>query len=212
MVAFPVCAFVLSAAFAVATWRAARGPALRIWTIALVQFAVASAALAWGVAFGWTPAVYQTFYVFGAITNVGWLGLGTVWLLAPRAAAWLATGLVIAASGYALAVGFGEPLVAGAARTLESSRLPAPRAVVDGRVRVLSRWFSIGGSVVVIAGLVWSVIARRSRALGLGLLAAGVVVVGVAGELARTGRVAGFSVLLAAGIAVMYAGFRRTGR
>jgi hypothetical protein len=42
------------------------------------------------------------------------------------------------------------------------------------------------------------------------LLAAGVVVVGVAGEFARAGLVAAFSGLLAAGIAVMYAGFART--
>jgi len=47
---------------------------------------------------------------------------------------------------------------------------------------------------------------------GLGLLAGGVVIVGVAGEFARAGVVAAFSALLASGIAIMYAGFERTRR
>jgi hypothetical protein len=81
---------------------------------------------------------------------------------------------------------------------------------MPGSVRALGRWFSIGGSVVVLLGLVWSLIKRRSQSLGLALLAGGVIVVGVAGVLARAGHVGAFSVLLAAGIVLMYTGFVRT--
>jgi hypothetical protein len=81
--------------------------------------------------------------------------------------------------------------------------------VMPGGVRALSRWFSIGGSVVVLAGLVWSIIQRRHVA-GIALLAGGVVIIGVASELARAGHVVFFPIGLAVGIVVMYTGFLRT--
>jgi hypothetical protein len=77
---------VVAFAFALATWRSAKPTetALRVWSVALAQFGLASAALAWGIGFGWTPLVYRAFYYFGAILNVAWLALGTIWLLAPK--------------------------------------------------------------------------------------------------------------------------------
>jgi hypothetical protein len=209
----PFGATVVASFFTVNTWRAAmwsQSRALATWSFALAQFAVASAALTWGVAFGWSSSLYRVFYLFGAIVNVAWLGLGTVRLLVPDTAwRWLVTLGVIALSIYAAVVVVGATFVPGAAHALASERIPVPSHVMPGGVRALSRWSSIGGSLVVVGGLVWS-IAKRRRVVGFALLAGGVVVVGVAGELARAGLVAGFSACLAAGIATMYAGFLRT--
>ena len=213
MVVLPIAATVVAAFFAVRTARASRASrsvALELWTFALVQFAVASAALAWGVAFGWSSAVFRVFYLFGAVVNVVWLALGSIWLLAPRAVATVALAIVAIATGYALYAVSTASFVAGASQAFAHTAIPAPKEVMPGSVRVLSRWYSIGGSVVVLAGLGWSLLRRRRHATGLALLAGGVVLVGAAGEFARAGVVAAFSALLAAGVAVMYAGFART--
>lgn len=209
----PVAATVLAALFAVRTAvvaRRTRSRALAVWSFALAQFAVAAAALTWGVAVGWAPGLYRAFYLFGAITNVAWLGLGTVWLLAPRSAAVAATVLLVGASAYAAAAVISTELLPGAARVLATHAIPAPGDVIGADVRMLSRWFSIGGSVVVLGGVLLSAARRRRQALGLGLLAAGIVVTGVAGQLARIGLATGFSIALACGIALMYLGFSRT--
>lgn len=211
MVALPVAATVVAAVFCWRTWRAAQtgGGALRVWSIALLQFAVAAGALAWGIGFGWTPAAYRIFYLFGAVLNVAWLALGTVWLVGGRGVGAVARGVLIGVSLYAATLVLLRPFEPGAAAVLAASDIPAAREVMPPDVRLLSRLFSIGGSVVLLGGLLWSLI-RRRNALGLVFLAVGVVVVGVGSEFARAGRVAPFSFALAAGIALMYLGFVRT--
>ncbi len=212
MFLFPAAAALVAGSFAVATWRAARegGGALRVWAFALVQFTLACVTLFWGVAFGWTSGLYRAFYAFGAVLNIAWLGLGTVRLFVEKFAAWFATGIVIIASAYAAYRIGSTHLVPGATDALRAQALPPPKDIIPASVRALGRWFSIGGSVVVLAGLVWSLVTRRRHSLGLALLAAGVVIVGIAGELARAGLVTAFSALLAVGILLMYGGFART--
>jgi hypothetical protein len=213
LVVLPLAATVVAVFFVLRTASAARASnavALELWSFAILQFAVASAALAWGVAFGWSPAVFRVFYLFGAVVNVVWLALGTIWLLAPRTVAAVALAVVAVATGYAAYAVLTASFVGGASHALALASIPAPSKVMPGSVRVLSRWYSIGGSLVVIGGLAWSLLRRRRHTIGLALLAGGVVIVGLAGEFARAGLVAAFSALLAAGIAVMYAGFART--
>ncbi len=53
------------------------------WAIALAMFAIATAALAYGLGAGWSSAVFGIYYLFGAILNVPFLGLGQVYLLWP---------------------------------------------------------------------------------------------------------------------------------
>jgi hypothetical protein len=211
LAALPLAATVVAVFFAFRTGIAARrrrNPALAIWSFALVQFAVAAAALTWGVALGWSPALYRVFYLFGAVLNAAWLGLGTIWLLANRSIAWTAAAVLTILSVYAAVAVVRGDLVAGA---LTRSSIPAPAEVIAPGVRVLSRWFSIGGSVVVLGGLVFSMLARRrSQVVGLSMLAGGVVVVGLAGEMARSGRAGAFSALMAVGIGVMFLGFLRS--
>src|SRR5258708_24873397 len=55
------------------------------WSVALAMFVVAAGALALGAAAGWNGATFRVFYLFGAILDVPFLALGTVYLLAgPR--------------------------------------------------------------------------------------------------------------------------------
>ena len=211
MVVFPLGAAVVAAAFAFQTWRVSQPSdvALRVWAIALAQFAAGCLALAWGVASGWTPLVYRVYYLFGAVLNVAWLGLGTIWLEAPRKVAAVCNVVFIVAATGASGIVMGTELVEGADRALELQTLPAPKDVMADLPRLMSRVFSILGSSIVLLG-VFSSIVRRRHMLGLGLLALGVVVAALSSEFARAGDVALFSLGLCAGIALMYTGFLRT--
>jgi hypothetical protein len=211
VVVLPVAAAIFAFWFALATWRAAsdRNVALRVWSVALAEFGAACLALAWGIAFGWTPLVYRVFYLFGAVLNVAWLALGTIWLLAPRWFALVFNVAFAAGAGISTALVMTSALVPEALQELASAQLPHPREVMGDVPRTLSRIFSIGGSAIVLVGMSIGVL-RRQYAGGLALLALGVVIAGVASEFARAGDVAPFCAGLALGIAVMYAGFVRT--
>src|SRR5437764_2712373 len=85
--ALAAAAALLALAFAFSTlerWLDRRKPHEAAWTAALFVFAAASAALWAGAAFGWNGLWFRLFYLFGAIVNVPYLALGTVYLLADR--------------------------------------------------------------------------------------------------------------------------------
>ena len=80
-------ATLVATAFAAAVlerWLVRRRPHELAWTISLLMFAAASAALWLAEAGGWSGPTFRAFYLFGAILNVPWLALGTVYLLAGR--------------------------------------------------------------------------------------------------------------------------------
>src|SRR3954447_15543176 len=83
--ALAAAATLLALAFAFCTlerWLDRRKPHEAAWTAALFLFAAASTALWAGAAFGWNGLWFRLFYLFGAIVNVPYLALGTVYLLA----------------------------------------------------------------------------------------------------------------------------------
>ena len=78
-------ATLLATAFAMSTLERYLGRRRRhelMWTISLFMFALGSLALWAGAAIGWTEWTFKAFYLFGAILNVPFLALGTVYLLA----------------------------------------------------------------------------------------------------------------------------------
>ncbi len=62
-----------------------KAPHQGAWTFALALFALASAALATAASTGWDKGTFRVFYLLGAVLNVPWLALGTVYLLWGRA-------------------------------------------------------------------------------------------------------------------------------
>jgi hypothetical protein len=158
-------ATVVSAVFAVALLRrwAARGrtPATLWWGLALVQFCLASAALLLGEVFGWTGPVFRVFYLFGAVTNVLWLGLGTVAINARRRVPSAVTGGVVVLTGLLSLRGASGPdpalwwpsvvvaLALGSVMLLPSARLVrrAGAAVVVAFTAVAT-WLVLGADLV----------------------------------------------------------------
>src|SRR5471032_2236060 len=58
-----------------------KAPHQGAWTFALALFALASAALATGASTGWDRGTFRAFFLLGAVINVPWLALRTVYLL-----------------------------------------------------------------------------------------------------------------------------------
>lgn len=76
-----ILAFVMAAAL-LDQWRDRRQPFQLVWAIGMTFFGVASGCEAIAAAAGWNEVLYRTWYLTGAVLTAGWLGLGTVLLLA----------------------------------------------------------------------------------------------------------------------------------
>lgn len=209
-------AALVSLAFAMSTyerWLARRRPHELMWSVALLMFAVASAALAAGAAVGWTGPVFRLFYFFGAIANVPFLALGTVYLLAGKRRGDIATACVAVATAFAGGVVAVAPFTA----PLPRHELARGSEVFGPLPRILAAVASGAAALVVIGGAVWSVWRVRRAAdratarrlvLSNGLIAAGTVITGASGILNSVlDQMTGFSVALLVGIAVIFAGF-----
>ena len=84
-VVLPLLSSVLALGFAAMVgdqWIRRRQPYQLVWTIGLVWFGIAAGTEFLGGAFGWSEALYRTWYLVGAVWVAGWLGLGTAYLLA----------------------------------------------------------------------------------------------------------------------------------
>jgi hypothetical protein len=63
-------------------WRERRRTYQLAWAFGALLFGIASACEALGAANGWDAGLLRVWYLTGAVLNVGWLGLGTAFLLA----------------------------------------------------------------------------------------------------------------------------------
>lgn len=191
-----------------------RRPHEGAWAVALGTFALASAALAVGASTGWDGPTFRAFYLLGAIVNVPWLAVGTICLLAPRAAGPART-LVLLFTGLATGALLAAPLNAGA---ISADAIPEGRDVLGALPRTLAAVGSGVGAVVVFAGALWSAwhylrpgpAPRHGRLVAANLLiAAGVLVLSAGGTLEGVlgGGDEAFAATLLAGITVIYAGF-----
>ena len=210
MTLVPLITALVAAAFAAVVLRQYRGHRKTyqlMWAAGFTMFALAALAGYLARSGGATETEYRLFYLFGAILNVAWLALGTLYLLAPRRVADLslvAVVLLSLAAGYAVV---SAPVDLG--------------AVADGRpaypdgslARILAGVGSGVGSLVLIGGALWSawIFLRRRhngrRALANVIIAAGVVIVAIGGTAAFTGRGGLLELTNLIGLAVMFAGF-----
>ncbi|HUQ17438.1 MAG TPA: hypothetical protein VM070_06595 [Candidatus Saccharimonadales bacterium] len=184
-----------------------RRPYQLVWAIGLFLFAIAAAAGAMARTSGVNAIEYRVFYLFGAILNVAWLGLGTVYLLARRGWATASLVAVIALSLVAVYAVFSAPVDLAAAvdsgRGFQDAPLP----------RILAGLGSGVGSIVLIGGALWSawVFLRRRhngrRALANMIIAAGVLIVAAGGTATFTGASGILELTNLIGISVMFAGF-----
>lgn len=193
-------------------WSRSRAPHQGAWTIALALFALASAALATGASTGWDRGTFRAFYLLGAIVNVPWLALGTIYLLLGRRVGDRVRMAVVLFTG----LGLGVVLAAPMHGTITADRIPVGKDVFDALPRALAGAGSGVGALVLFGGAVWSMVRfARSRRPGSGrlaggnaLIALGTLVLSSGGLLQGiVGHDEAFALTLAAGITVIYAGF-----
>ena len=63
-------------------WRLRRQPFQLVWALGMAFYGIAGGCEAIAAAAGWNEVLYRTWYLTGAVLTAGWLGLGTIVLLA----------------------------------------------------------------------------------------------------------------------------------
>ena len=220
-VALAAAATLVSTAFMLATldrWLRRRRPHEFAWTISLGLFALGSASLWWAEAHGWSLASFRLFYLAGAVLNVPWLALGTVYLLGGETAGRRTQRVLVALTWLAV----GIVLFAPTKLAVAGDELPTGKDVFGVAPRVLAAVGSGVSALVIIAGALWSAwkLLRRGDAparaggaparlaLGNVVIAAGTLILSASGTLAgRLGKDRAFTVTLLVGITVLFAGF-----
>ena len=205
----PLVTALVSGAFAVAValqYARKRRPAQLAWAIGLLMFTVASFMGFLAQSGGATEVEYRLFYLFGAITNVAWLALGTILIVAPRYGR-AALALVLALSAVAVYAVFAYPVDISVA-------VDTGKGYPDGSLpRILAAIGSGVGSLILIGGALWSawVFFRRRhqgrRALANAIIAVGVLIVAAGGTATFTGASGLVEVTNLVGVSVMFAGF-----
>jgi hypothetical protein len=218
---FPLAAAIVAALFASVLLRRyvdRRRSYELIWSVALLMYAGASLAVAFGVGNGWTSGEFRVFWALGAVLNVPFLAVGELDLLVHRPGVrWTLYILLAFITAYTVAV----------VRTAEihsaflSEDLPSGKEVFgDGSAaHRLPQLVAIPAYLVLLGGTLWSAWRMRGRPelrdrfWGTLLIAFGATIIaGFGSAFAALGYPVPFSVSLLAGIGVMFVGFLRAAR
>lgn len=177
-------------------FRNRRAPELAAWAAALVAYAGAAGALAWGAAAGWSDAAFRVYYLGGGLLTAALLGTGSLLLVGRRWVAPVALVYVGLAAGIALAV----PLHG----SITGTEIPDAQDVLElwpARVAAIAA-NSLGTLGVVVVALS----TLRARPLGNTLILAGVAVAAIGSGLAGLG-VGALAPAIALAVVLLYAGF-----
>lgn len=216
----PLVAAVVAGVFGVVLLRrfvGRRRPYEGAWSAAMFMYAVASAAAFWGMWRGWDPATFRVYYLFGGILNVPYLFQGELYLLVRRPLAHAGLAALLALTAFATVA-----LLAADARAEPLGQtLPLGREVFGAGTlpHRLAQWYTFPAYFLLLGGLVWSTWQMRGRpdlrprVTGTLLIAVGATIVAIgSGVGAAFDVVPLFSLGIAAGIVVMFAGFLRATR
>jgi len=192
-------------------YRTRRRPYQLVWCFSLALGAVAALAFVVFLAADRNLLAFRLYYACGALLMAAYLGLGSVYLHAPRRVAGATALSVMALSVVGLILLFTTPVPAA---PLHASNVEAGTRLVSGAVVAFIAILNAFGAIAVIGGALYSAW-RLIRGQGPPrllvanvLIAGGTILASLAGTLARvTSSGAAFWGLLAAGFIVLFAGF-----
>lgn len=192
--------------------------AFAAWTLGLLIFAAAASLQAVGEHAGFSTAVFRAFYLLGGVLGVIWLSMGTVFLLAPRRVAVVATAVLAVVTVLLAADAVVVPVNA---RLLTTAAGVLGTAVQGGSpLQVGAVVLNILGTLILVGGSGWSAYrllrdhAGADRVVCNVLLTAGALTIATGFSAAKIAG-AGLDTLgayEAVGITVMFIGFLVLGR
>ena len=189
----------------------------------MALFSLGSFSLWWAESTGWSSGVFRLFFLTGAVLNVAWLALGTIYLLVGRRVGDVVQTSLVALSGLAT----GIVLIAPMKTEIIADQFPTGKEVFGAAPRILAAVGSGVPALVIILGALWStwrvltkknsslnstnqrnVISPGRLAVGNVLIAAGTIVLSLSGTLAgRLGKDRAFAITLLTGVVVLFVGF-----
>lgn len=198
-------------------WAKRRKPHQLAWATGFLFYAVAAVMEAYSEYTGtWDPTVYR-FYIVMAASMVGFLGLGTLFLITKKRLlptiylVFVLACLAIFLYGVFTTDLIEENLVAGI--TVGGSALGAGSSFP----RVMSLPFNITGTLLLLGGSLWSIIKfwpkkeYRYRVWANVLIILGTLIIAGAGSMARAGQTVGLYPAEMVASAVLLAGFLLAG-
>lgn len=202
--------------FAVDLWRDYRRrprPHIAAYATGMSMFALATWALFYGVTFGWTGPSYRTFFLFGAVLNIPFLALGSMFLVVGKRAGHVMTvilgGLTAISTTLVLTVPFQQDLPDGGIPhdMFDTGFGPRLFAIIGG---------ATGATILIILSIVSLVrFWNRDRRIvwGNALILAGTLAAAWGGSGLALGEASGFAVSLLLAVCFIWAGYRvATGR
>jgi hypothetical protein len=209
VVVFPLIALLASAACtATAVVRYRRGGRTHelVWTAAFALFALGAACEVLG-ARGWNPFLARLYYFAGATLGAAYLGLGTLFLLAPRRVASAALTTLLLLSAVAGVLVAGTPVNAAALRETGWAALDKGPALI-----VITISLNMVGTLIVVGGALlsaWRAWRRgwNRRVAAMLLIGAGTLVVASGGTLTRLGQHSYLYLAMAPGVCLLLAGY-----
>jgi len=198
-------------------WLARRKPHQMAWTVGLMMYAIAAAMEFYSeLTNSWNPLVYR-FYIVLAASMVGFLGLGTLYLMSKKRT-WghLYLAFNVVAIGVFLYGVFTTPLLADqlvAGITVGGKALGAATSFP----RIMSLFFNIPGTLFLFGGALLSIyrFSRKTeyayRMWANVIIAAGTLVIAGAGSMARGGNTVGLYPAEMVASALLLWGFLKAG-
>lgn len=187
-----------------------------IWTIGLFFFCLAALAQYLGTVNGWQSNTnyYRLWYIGGAIATSSFLGMGTIFLIAPRKVAlFTLLGLLLAFIVAATLV-FTAPVEVSALPT--SSHEEVKGTGFPGYVRIITPFFNIFGAGFLAFGAVqsawvfWRKRIKFYRVVSNCFICGGAFAASAAGTISRFGiadGAAAFSLATLLGVSLIFVGF-----
>lgn len=185
-------------------WAQRRRAHALAWAMSLFLFGLGHVAVLIGITRGWSAPTFGIYWLAGALLNVPFLAIGQLHLLdRKRSVIWwtLAALAVVWNVSFTVTAGYDTAVLAAA------QGVPAGQDVIGGSiayalVRPMTYTFAI-----VVVGSAWS--AWRTRTWSLLLIAVGTTVAAAGSSLIGSTADYLFPVLSAAGVTIMYLGFRK---
>lgn len=197
--------------FAIDLWldyRKRPRPHIAAYGTGITMFAVATWALFVGVTFGWTGGVYRTFFLFGAVLNIPFLALGSMFLVVGKRSGHVMTIVL----GAFTAISTTLVMTASFQNPLPASGIPHDIFAVGFGPRLFAIIAGAGGSVILIGIALTSVVRfwKRNRPVvaGNALIVAGVASAAWGGTGLALGDSGAFSLSLLLAVTFIWAGYR----